>query len=69
MFRSRAVLVFLCSIFGFAAAQAQTIPLTGRVVSAAGQPVPGAEVAIQPSAGAVSAPVAEATGRVAFGCH
>jgi len=46
--------------------QAQTTPLMGRVVSAAGQPVPGAEVVIQPSAGAASTTIADATGRFEF---
>lgn len=66
MFRSSVWLVFLCSLFGVTAAQAQTIPLTGRVVSAAGRPVPAAEVVIQSSAGASSTTVADATGRFEF---
>ena len=40
--------------------------VTGRVISAAGQPVPGAEVVIQPSGGAVLTTVTDATGRFEF---
>lgn len=63
MFRAITSLVLLFSLFGFGAAQAQSVRLTGRVVSAAGEPVPGAEVVIQSLAGAVSTTVADATGR------
>jgi Fe(3+) dicitrate transport protein len=67
MRRSSALVVVLgFLLLGSTAARAQSVPVTGRVVSAAGQPVPGADVVIQPSGGAASTVVADAAGRFAF---
>jgi Fe(3+) dicitrate transport protein len=67
MLRSGGLFVVLGFLLaGSTAVRAQSVPVTGRVVSAAGQPVPGAEVVIQPSGGAASTVTADAAGRFAF---
>lgn len=63
MFRASTLLVVLFSLFGFSAAQAQSVALSGRVVSAAGQSLAGAEVVVQPSQGAPLTAVSDAAGR------
>jgi Fe(3+) dicitrate transport protein len=63
MLRATTSLVLLFSVFGFSAAQAQSVKLAGRVVSAAGQPVPGAEVVVQVSQGAALTAVSDTAGR------
>jgi Fe(3+) dicitrate transport protein len=67
MVRSSALVVFLgVLLLGSTTARAQGVPVAGRVVSPAGQPVPGAEVVIEPSGGAASAAVTDPTGRFEF---
>lgn len=66
MLRSSTALLVLFSLFGFTAAQAETVALTGRVLSAAGQPVAGADVVVEPSAGAALTARTDVTGRFAF---
>ncbi len=63
MCRATTSLVLLFSLFGVSAAQAQSVALSGRVVSAAGQPVAGAEVVVQANQGAPSTATSDATGR------
>ena len=57
------VWVLFCSLLGFSTAQAQSVALSGRVVSAAGQPVAGAEVVVQANQGTRSTAISDATGR------
>ncbi|OFW29352.1 MAG: hypothetical protein A3H97_15140 [Acidobacteria bacterium RIFCSPLOWO2_02_FULL_65_29] len=47
-------------------AEAQTVHLGGHVVSATGQPVPGAEIVLQPLQGTASTITAEVSGRFEF---
>ncbi|MBI4475673.1 MAG: TonB-dependent receptor [Acidobacteria bacterium] len=58
-----AAFVLLFPSLAFSAAQAQSVALSGRVISASGQPVAGAEVMIQAGQGDPSTVVSDATGR------
>jgi len=65
--RTRVSVLFL-SLSGCALgiAEAQTVHLGGHVVSATGQPVPGAEIVLQPLQGTASTITAEVSGRFEF---
>ncbi|MBI4485122.1 MAG: carboxypeptidase regulatory-like domain-containing protein, partial [Acidobacteria bacterium] len=56
----------MLSLFGFRIAEAQPVPLAGQVVSAAGAPVPGAEIVLQPLQGTPSAVAGDGSGRFEF---
>lgn len=68
MIRRTTALVLFLSLFGFAfrVAEAQTVQLAGQVVSVTGQPVPGAEIILQPLQGAASTTTGEISGRFQF---
>ena len=56
-------LLALCCFLGVGAAAAQTVRLTGRVMSAADHPIAGAEVVVESPDGAITAAVTDAAGR------
>ena len=62
----RVVLLLLVSLLAAGAAHAQTIQLRGIAISTAGDPIPGAEIAIQSSGGTASAVGTDAAGRFEF---
>ena len=65
--RTTALLLFLSSVSGSPlAAQAQTVQVTGHVMSATNQPVSGAEVSLQSVGGSASTATSDASGRFQF---
>lgn len=68
MIRRAASLVLPLLLLGpvLDAAEAQTTQLAGQVVSAAGQPVPGAEVSLQPVGGTALTTTSDTSGRFEF---
>lgn len=64
---SRSWFVFLLILVGHDVASAQdTVPVTGRIVSATGAPIRGAEIILQASTGAATKVAADAEGRFEF---
>jgi len=60
------VLLFLLFALSVNAVLAQTVPVTGRVMSATNQPVSGAQVSLQPLGGSALTVTSDASGRFQF---